>query len=199
MKSGLKVKVSTLLVTAPPETPEHPVRPCCVYLQSEFLSLASAETVWVTSQDSIVQFWLFGSRNVGIASSVRKYVQCSPQVNSVLCCAQSCLTLCHPMDCSLPGSSVQRDSPGKNTGVGCHAFFQGIFPTQVLNPGLLHCRRILYHKANSSRGHKNSRCLYIYEWNLEIYERKENPQLGSEILSLFSPQLNKLTKKSVSV
>ena len=35
-----------------------------------------------------------------------------------------------PMDCSTPGSSVHGDSPGKNTGVGCHAFLQGIFPTQ---------------------------------------------------------------------
>ena len=37
------------------------------------------------------------------------------------------------------------DSPGKNTRVGCHSLVQGIFPTQRLNPGLLHCRRILYH------------------------------------------------------
>jgi len=45
----------------------------------------------------------------------------------VLCLvAQSC----DPMDCSLPGSSVHGDSPGKNTGVGCHALLQGIFPTQ---------------------------------------------------------------------
>ena len=57
---------------------------------------------------------------------------------------QSCLTLCHPMDCSPPGSSVHGDYPGKNTGVGCHAILQGIFPTQGLEPGLLHCRRILY-------------------------------------------------------
>ena len=34
---------------------------------------------------------------------------------------QSCLTLCDPLDCSLLGSSVHGDSPGKNTGVGCHA------------------------------------------------------------------------------
>ena len=32
----------------------------------------------------------------------------------------------------------------KNTGVGCHALFQGIFPTQELNGGLLNCRQILY-------------------------------------------------------
>ena len=44
-----------------------------------------------------------------------------------LCCAlvaQSCLTLCDPMDCSLPDSSVHGDSPGKNTAVGCHALLQ---------------------------------------------------------------------------
>ena len=47
---------------------------------------------------------------------------------------QSCLTLCDPMDCSTPGSSVHGDSPGKNTGVGCDALLQGIFPTQGPNP-----------------------------------------------------------------
>ena len=58
--------------------------------------------------------------------------------------AQLCPTLCNPMDCSLPDSSVHGGSPGKNTGVGCHALCQGIFPTQGSNPSLLHCRRILY-------------------------------------------------------
>ena len=52
------------------------------------------------------------------------------------------------MDCSLPGSSVHGDSPGKNTGVGCHALPQGIFPTQGSNPGLPHCRQILYHLSH---------------------------------------------------
>ena len=98
--------------------------------------------------------------------------------------AQLCLTLYDPMECSPPGSSVPGDSPGKHTGVGCHALLQenllsprikprclsllagslpsepqgkpkitgmsslsllqGIFPSQELNQGLLHCRRILY-------------------------------------------------------
>ena len=57
---------------------------------------------------------------------------------------QSCLTLCDPMDCSPPGSSVHGDSPGKNPGVGCHALLQGVFPTQGWNPGLPHRRQILY-------------------------------------------------------
>ena len=55
------------------------------------------------------------------------------------------LTLYNPMDCSPPGSSVHDDSPGKNTGVGCHALLQGNILTQESNPSLLHCRRILYH------------------------------------------------------
>ena len=37
-----------------------------------------------------------------------------------------------------------RDSPGNNTGVGCHFLLQGIFPTKESNLGLLHCRQILY-------------------------------------------------------
>ena len=94
---------------------------------------------------------------------------------------QLCLTFWDPMDCSPPGSSVHGNSPGKNTGVGCHALLQagdlpnqvtpalqadslpcepprkpkntgvgslslpqGIFPTQELNRGLLHCSQILY-------------------------------------------------------
>ena len=73
----------------------------------------------------------------------------SPILIAVLCLvAQSCLTLCDPMDYSLPGSSVHGDSPGKITGVGGHALLQGIFPTQGLNTGLLHCRQILYHLSH---------------------------------------------------
>ena len=64
---------------------------------------------------------------------------------AVLCLVvQSGPTLCDPMDCSPPGSSVHVDSPGKNTRVGHHALLWGIFPTQGSNPGLLHCRWI-YH------------------------------------------------------
>ena len=56
---------------------------------------------------------------------------------------QSSPTLCDPMDCSLPGSSVHGNSSGKNTEVGGHALLQGICPTQGSNTGLPHCRQIL--------------------------------------------------------
>ena len=61
---------------------------------------------------------------------------------------QSCLTPYDTIDCSFPGSSVDGDSPGKNTGVSCPTLLSGIFPTQGLNLRLLwllHCRWILYH------------------------------------------------------
>ena len=58
--------------------------------------------------------------------------------------AQSCLTPSNTMDCSLLGSSVHGDAPGKNTGMGYHALLQGIVPTHEWNPDLPHWRWILY-------------------------------------------------------
>ena len=51
---------------------------------------------------------------------------------------QSCSTLCDPHGLYSPW-----DFPGQNTGVGSFFLLQGIFPTQGLNPGLLHCRQIV--------------------------------------------------------
>ena len=52
------------------------------------------------------------------------------------CCLFSQLypILCDPMDCSPPGSAVHGDSPGKNTGVGCHARLQGDLPNPDIEP-----------------------------------------------------------------
>ena len=50
------------------------------------------------------------------------------------CCGVLCRSVMsnslQPVDCSLPGSSVHGDSPGKNIGVDCHFLLQGIFLTQ---------------------------------------------------------------------
>ena len=62
--------------------------------------------------------------------------------------AQSCLT---------HGLYSPRNSPGQNTRKGSLSLLQGIFPTQGLNPGLLHCRQILYQLS-----HKGSP--RILEW-----------------------------------
>ena len=49
---------------------------------------------------------------------------------------------------SPPDSSVHGNSPEKNPEVGCRDLLQGIFSTQGLNLGLLHCRKILYHLSH---------------------------------------------------
>ena len=56
---------------------------------------------------------------------------------------QLCPTLCDPMGCSLPDSSIHGIFQGRNTGVCSHSFLQGIFPTQGSNLGLPHCRKAL--------------------------------------------------------
>ena len=61
-----------------------------------------------------------------------------------------CLTLVDPARLLCPW-----DSPGKNTGVGCHALLQGIFLTQGSNTGLLHCRQPPY-----QLNHQGS-CVYV--------------------------------------
>ena len=77
---------------------------------------------------------------------------------SMLCCVL-CAVLSHSvvsnslghMNSSPPGSSDHGGSPGKNTGVACHALLQGIILTQELNQDLLYCGQILYqlsHQGN---------------------------------------------------
>ena len=63
--------------------------------------------------------------------------------------AQSCPTLCDPMDTRL---LCPWDSPGKNTEVACHFLLQGIFPTQGSNLGLQHCRQMLYRLSHQGSG-----------------------------------------------
>ena len=91
------------------------------------------------------------------------------------------------------GLYSQWNSPGQNTGVSSLSFLQEIFPTQGLNPGLLHCRQIFYqlsHKGsprrildsqqNSGEGTESSHILpvpiYTYSENLFHY-RHPTPEV----------------------
>ena len=65
--------------------------------------------------------------------------------------AQLGLTLCNPIDCSPPGSTVHEIFPARIKGVCCHFLLQGIFPIKGLTPGLLHCRQILYRLSYKGR------------------------------------------------
>ena len=85
---------------------------------------------------------------------------------------KSCPTLCNPME---PTRLLcPWDFPGNSTGVDCHFLFQGIFPTQGLNLGPLHCRQMLYRlshqgifdlpwKPKASQKHK----LRSFIWRLQ--------------------------------
>ena len=70
----------------------------------------------------------------------------------LLGCTQSCLTLCNPMDCSLPGSSVHGILQASILDWVAIPFSKGSFPTWGSNPGLLHCRQILYHLSHQRSG-----------------------------------------------
>ena len=78
-----------------------------------------------------MSIWVFGSYFSGVACFLMlSCLSCLYllDINSlwdIVCLvAQLCPSLCDPVDCSPSGSSVHGDSPGKNSGVGCHAFLQ---------------------------------------------------------------------------
>ena len=61
------------------------------------------------------------------------------------------------------------NSPGKNTGVGCHSLLQGIFLTQGSNTGLLHCRQILYHLSHQGSPVNFGSAAYYRTWMIFQY------------------------------
>ena len=74
--------------------------------------------------------------------------------------AQSCLTLCNPMDYTVHGILQARI-------LECSlSLFQGIFSTQWSNPGLLHCRQILYQLS-----HKGSPRILEWVGSLSLLQR----------------------------
>ena len=118
---------------------QHHSSKASILWSSAFFMVQLSHPYMTTGKTTALTRWNFAGSNRCI----------SDMLIPVLCLvAQLCPIHGNPMDCSSPGSSVHGDSPGKNTGVGCHALLQGIFPTQGSNPGLPHCRPILYRLSN---------------------------------------------------
>ena len=65
--------------------------------------------------------------------------------------------------------------PGPNTGVGSLCFLQGIFPTHRLNPGLLHCRQILYQLSHKGSPRILKRVAYPFS------RRSSPPRNGASV------------------
>ena len=98
--------------------------------------------------------------------------------------AHSCPTLCDPMDCSPSGLSVHGNSLVKNTGVGCLALLQWIFLIQGSNPGLPHCRQMLYRLSHlfwkwlyyKMKSTDSMWCLSNYQWYFSENQNKNISQ-----------------------
>ena len=102
---------------------------------------------------------------------------------------QSCPTLCGPMGCSPPGSSVLEDSPGKNTGVSCHALLQGIFPSQGSNLRLPHCRWILYrlnHQGNTWNTRETPKHYVDSVCTIEWFDASIHYEMTTTIIFIFN-------------
>ena len=93
---------------------------------------------------------------------------------------------------SLPGSFCPWDSPDKNIGVGCHALFQGIFPTQESNPclqGLLYFRQVLY----PLRHLQNNHCSVESEYAMEAPTNGRSEKLAERFIKVLHYSLNYCT------
>ena len=106
--------------------------------------------------------------------------------------AQSCSTLCDPMDCSPPRLLCPWDFPGKNTGAGNLSLLQGIFPTQGLNPGLAPCRWIFLPYEPPGKSNPGPNCHSNVHINLydKVYIEKEelrkNHSVFNNLLPMYS-------------
>ena len=60
------------------------------------------------------------------------------------------------------------DIPGKNIGVGCYFLLQGIFPAKGLNPGLLHCKQIIYHLSHTRKSSVSETCHVFNIWRSDM-------------------------------
>ena len=88
---------------------------------------------------------LFEASSRDKAARNANYIISSTSLLSLSVVTQSCPIFYDPHGLQPSRHFCPWNSPGKNTRVGCHSLLQGIFPTQELNPGLLHCGQILHH------------------------------------------------------
>ena len=107
-------------------------------------------------------------------SNLKNYVTlCTPYLHINAMLVSACVSVCSAasvgMDSLQPYGPLfsrllsPRDSPDKNTGVGNHPLLQGIFPNQGLNPGLPHCRQILYQLNHQGMLRWLLLCLYLQD------------------------------------
>ena len=97
-------------------------------------------------------------------------------VLSVVLVARSCPTLCDPTDCSPPVSSVHGIFEARILEWIAIPFSRGIFLTQGSNPGLLHCRRTLYHLSYR----EDLNCAHMFHNSTSIINPVIHPENNRE-------------------
>ena len=135
---------------------QHIFRIWCVFLIFDFFwrifysYTINLRTHWKSILKAIYSFilmltWRISSRKNTFKKSSLELDKHSMRVEP-LCHFESGSESCSVMSDSLwpQGLYSPWNSPGQNTGVGSLSLLQGIFPTQRSNPGILHCRWILY-------------------------------------------------------
>ena len=121
-----------------------------IYSFSFYWWLTRNLNVCLVQNFNLVPYFIFVGTHRCLAVSVHFQLLKAYFSLICVCVTQSCLTLYGPMDYSPTRLLCPWNSPGKNTGVGCHSFLQGKiqeemathFLLQGLNPGLLHGRQI---------------------------------------------------------
>ena len=124
---------------APRQTPREPLPPSGWLARASFSPLtaqgwANPPKINIPENDPFFQHWTMAGGYVSASSKE----ELDLVYLLLYFLSEKCPALCDPMD------SMVQNSPGQNIGVGSLFLLQGIFPTQESNPGLPHCRWILY-------------------------------------------------------
>ena len=138
--------ICPLPLEPPSHLPPHPIPLSCHRASDLSFRYHTANSHWLSRLYIVIYIFsaTLSTKLQFLRSQIKLFILCSLNTDceltvSTMCVhaksLQLCPTLCDLMDCS-PLCSPPWDSPGKNSGVGCHALLQGIFSTQG-NPHLL--------------------------------------------------------------
>ena len=150
------------------------------------------------SQKNCYIYWTESNTTRHVMKVTGLYGSFSPTWQSEV--IQSCPTLCDPMDCSLPGSSIHGIFQARTLEWVAISFSRRSSLTQGLNPGLPHCRQMLYHLSHQGSltditlSKKNLMCrilhcatLYkVQGYHLEVWLSKEKAGENYKYLLLVS-------------
>ena len=109
---------------------------------------------------------------IQISGYVLSFIHITTSVYSPICvCAQllkNVQLFCDPKDCSPPGSSIYGISQARILECVAISSSRGIFPTQKSNPGRLHCRWILDHRATWEALDRGHVCVQVCAKSLQL-------------------------------